>query len=206
MSRPATILLLILLGACGGPRGTVHEGGLQRRVHRPGWHVDLGLRRETAQREPMASAQRLSERPLQPFTAPMPEPARRQQPGLLAPPLRPAEVALVSAPQPANALPADRPPTTAVQDPDDLMPRKRWNALAVPAFAAGLGTIALGFGTNLLALVGAIALTLLLAGLSIRRIRRKEQAGKGFAFAALMIGVLAALLTAMSIGRYGTDL
>ncbi|WKZ65166.1 MAG: DUF4190 domain-containing protein [Flavobacteriales bacterium] len=205
MTRAATILLLILLGACSGQRGSVHESGLQRRVHRPGWHLDLGLRRESVQREPMASVQRLGERPPPPFAAPLPEPALRQQPWHALPAMQPVEVAMVSAPRPAEALPAYLPSTTADQDPDDLMPKKRWNALAVPAFAAGLGTIALGFGTNLLALVGAIALTLLLAGLSIRRIRRKEQAGKGFAFAALMTGVLAALLTAMSIGRYGTD-
>lgn len=86
------------------------------------------------------------------------------------------------------------------------MPRKKWNAVAVPAFVSSLGTVALGFGTNLWLLVGAIALTFVLCAWSIARIRRKEQAGKGFTVAALIIGVLAALLTLMSIGRYGTEL
>lgn len=86
------------------------------------------------------------------------------------------------------------------------MPRKRWNAVAVPAFVAALGAVALGFGTNLWLLGGAIVLTFILSAWSIARIRRKEQAGKGFTIAALIIGVLTALLTLMSIGRYGTEL
>ncbi|HRD51903.1 MAG TPA: hypothetical protein PKY96_04570 [Flavobacteriales bacterium] len=85
------------------------------------------------------------------------------------------------------------------------MPRKRWSWLAIPAFLAALGTIVLGFSTNLWALIGAIVLTLVLAGWSIARIRRRNQAGKGFAMAALMIGVFAAVLTAIAVIRYGID-
>lgn len=97
-------------------------------------------------------------------------------------------------------------PAEQQDEGENLMPRKKWNAVAVPAFVSSLGTVALGFGTNLWLLVGAIALTFILCAWSIARIRRKEQAGKGFTMAALIIGVLAALLTLMSIGRYGTEL
>lgn len=89
---------------------------------------------------------------------------------------------------------------------ENIMPSKRWNGLAIPAFLAGLATIALGFSTNLPALAGAVVLTLVLAGWSIARIRRREQAGKGFAMAALLIGVFAGLLTAIAIARYGVEI
>ena len=100
------------------------------------------------------------------------------------------------------------PPTLPVDSVDldeNLMPRKRWNALAVPAFVVGLGTVALGFGSSIWLLIAGIVVTLVLAGLSMRGIRRREQAGKGFAFGAIMIGVIAALLTAISIAWYGID-
>lgn len=84
------------------------------------------------------------------------------------------------------------------------MPRKRWNALSVPAFVTALATVAAGLLTTATALVlGGVLLTLLLAGLSIRRIRVKDQAGKGFAIAALVVGVFAAVLTAITIAAYG---
>jgi len=91
------------------------------------------------------------------------------------------------------------------EEDENIMPRKRWNWLAIPAFLAALGTIVLGFSTNLWALIGAIVLTLVLAAWSIARIRRRNQAGKGFAMAALMIGVFAAVLTAIAVIRYGID-
>lgn len=86
------------------------------------------------------------------------------------------------------------------------MPKKKWNRLAVPAFVAAAGTAYLGLTTtNVFLVIAAIAITLALAGISLKRIRTREQSGKGFAFAALMIGVIAALLTAISIGYYGVD-
>lgn len=89
---------------------------------------------------------------------------------------------------------------------ENLMPKKRWNRLAIPALVAALGTICLGlFTSSTYAVLGGIFVTLLLAGISLRRIRIHEQAGKGFAFAALMIGVIAALVTALTIASYGLE-
>ncbi len=86
------------------------------------------------------------------------------------------------------------------------MPRKRWNRLAVPAFVAAAGTVYLGLSTtSAFVVIAAIVVTFTLAGIALKRIRTHEQAGKGFAFAALMIGVFAALLTAISIGFYGAE-
>ncbi|MBK9176052.1 MAG: hypothetical protein IPM46_06880 [Flavobacteriales bacterium] len=93
-----------------------------------------------------------------------------------------------------------------VQQEENLMPRKRWNKLAVPAFIAALGTVYLGlFTSGTYAVIGALLVTFVLAGFSLRTIRKKEQAGKGFAFAALMIGVIAALVTALTIVYYGIE-
>lgn len=89
---------------------------------------------------------------------------------------------------------------------ENLMPKKRWNRVAVPAFVAALGTVYLGlFTSGAYAVIGALLVTLVLAGISLRTIRKKEQAGKGFAFAALMIGVIAALVTALTIAYYGIE-
>lgn len=107
------------------------------------------------------------------------------------------------APQPEAAAPARASPG---QEEQYAPEEKRWNRLAVPAFVAALGAVAAGFGTNLWLLAGLVALTLVLAAWSIARIRRRDQAGKGFAMAALVIGVLAALLTAISVARYGMEL
>jgi hypothetical protein len=86
------------------------------------------------------------------------------------------------------------------------MPQKKWNKLAIPSFLAAAGTVWLGLSsTSAFVLIAAILATLALAGISLKRIRTHEQAGKGFAFAALMIGVIATLLTALTIVYYGVD-
>lgn len=98
------------------------------------------------------------------------------------------------------------PPMHEDERQENLMPKKRWNRLAIPALVAALGTICLGlFTSSTYAVLGGIFVTLLLAGISLRRIRIHEQAGKGFAFAALMIGVIAALVTALTIASYGLE-
>lgn len=98
------------------------------------------------------------------------------------------------------------PPTNENGHQENLMPKKRWNRLAIPALVAALGTICLGlFTSSTYAVLGGIFVTLLLAGISLRRIRLHEEGGKGFAFAALMIGVIAAVVTALTIASYGLD-
>ncbi len=95
-------------------------------------------------------------------------------------------------------------PTTTVRPQEDLMPRKRWNWLAIPAFlAAGAGIWLALTSTNTLAVIAVLGLALILSALSIRRIRRHEEAGKGFAVTALVLAVLASLLTIISIAILG---
>lgn len=78
------------------------------------------------------------------------------------------------------------------------MPHKRWNRLAVPAFVVSLGAVALAlFTTSTIAVIAALVVALVLAGISVRQIRWREERGKGFAIAALMIAVIAAIGTAM---------
>ena len=92
------------------------------------------------------------------------------------------------------------------EEPENLMPRKKLNAWAIPALALALGTVAMGFlGTNTLAVVAGIVLTLAFSGFSLARMRTREQGGKGFALAGLMIGVIASIFTAIAIAAYGFD-
>ena len=84
------------------------------------------------------------------------------------------------------------------------MPKKRWNQLAIPAFILALFTIYLGlFTLGTTAVIVAAVITIVVAGISLRHIRKREQAGKGFALAALMIGLIAALVTAITIAVVG---
>lgn len=91
-------------------------------------------------------------------------------------------------------------------EPENLMPRKKLNPLAIPSFVLALGVLYLGFFTsNTLALVVAIVLTLAVSGISLARMRTREQGGKGFALSALMIGVIATIFTAIAIAAFGFD-
>ena len=78
------------------------------------------------------------------------------------------------------------------------IPKKKWNKFAIPAFIAALATLYLGFfGTSTIAVIIALGVTFILSGISLRQIRSRDEAGKGFALAALMIGVIAAVATAI---------
>lgn len=205
-------LAMLMLG-CGGARETVQEHRIQKRHHSRGWHVDLRPGRSARAAHGRASAPAL---PDEPVTDAGYAPVQAPEPLASAGPVMPTQEQAtapwpVPRDEPAVAPPvitadAPRPPAPSQEEDENIMPRKRWNGLAIPAFIAGLATIALGFSTNLAALAAAVVLTLVLAGWSLARIRRREQAGKGFAMAALLIGVFAALLTAIAIARYGMEL
>ncbi|HOZ40540.1 MAG TPA: hypothetical protein PLL25_07025 [Flavobacteriales bacterium] len=84
------------------------------------------------------------------------------------------------------------------------MPRKRWNWLAIPAFLLAGATLFIALTTVQTALVLLLAgSTLIVAGISLKRIRKREQAGKGFALIALVVGIIALLLTGVAIAVYG---
>ncbi len=89
-------------------------------------------------------------------------------------------------------------------EPENLMPRKRWNWLAIPAFLLAGATLFIALTTVQTALVLLLAgSTLIVAGISLKRIRKREQAGKGFALIALVVGIIALLLTGVAIAVYG---
>lgn len=92
------------------------------------------------------------------------------------------------------------------EEPENLLPRKKLNAWSIPALVLALGTVAMGFlSTNTLAVVVGIVLTIAVSGFSLARMRTREQGGKGFALAGLMIGVIAAIFTAIAIAAYGFE-
>jgi hypothetical protein len=201
-----SLFIAVVAGSCSTRRGAVQEGRFQKRMHQRGWHVDLHGGRTDAVRAQAERRMHVREAPIAPA---MPAPDQRLS----------ASVAVIDVPgTTAEHAPGRSVITTNTHIPiqptlpvdsvdldENLMPRKKWNALAVPAFVVGLGTVALGFGSSIWLLIAGIVFTLVLAGLSMRGIRRREQAGKGFAFGAIMIGVIAALLTAISIAWYGID-
>jgi hypothetical protein len=84
------------------------------------------------------------------------------------------------------------------------MPRKRLDGWAIPAFLLVLAGIASAFLTNSGLLVAVLlVLGIVLAAISLRRMRSDERSGKGFALFALVAGTMAALITAMVIVRSG---
>jgi hypothetical protein len=70
--------------------------------------------------------------------------------------------------------------------------------LAVPAFVVALGAVALAlFTTSTIAVIAALVVAFVLSGISIKQIRWREERGKGFAVAALVIAVMASIATAI---------
>lgn len=200
MSRSAIVIgmAVLVVGCASGPR-RVSEGWLQKRQHRPGWHLDLA-RREASHAERRAPGLKRLElrspelRIGEASSARRPLSSHRQ--------LQP-EDQVRSASMVASEVVADVDVMSVVVErgapyQEDLMPRKRWNRLAVPAFVVSLGAVALAlFTTSTIAVIAALVVAMVLAGISIRQIRWREEGGKGFAMAALMIAVIAAIVTAM---------
>lgn len=202
--RPLAFVLLLTLGACSQGPAVIGKGPLQARKYRPGWHLDL---RSSAQRHPRTIVPRPLEarlptpqepKPGRPLAGPGPEP-RLDPPR----PPKPRERLAIAPEPPRTKDPAIR--SIAPQDePENLMPRKRWNWMGVVAFLMAGGTMLLGFsalGTT--AVLLAAGLTALVAGLTLRRIRKREQAGKGFALVALLVAFIALVITGVSIAVLG---
>lgn len=105
---------------------------------------------------------------------------------------------------PVALVPERSTPPLPDRDPDNLMHRPGLQPLAIPSLALVLGGIAMAFLSNSGVLVaGILALGLLLAGISLSRIRSRERGGKVFALIAMVLGTVAALITAMVITRTG---
>lgn len=206
------LLLLLTMGCSTGRHATVGEGLIQKRRLSPGWHVDLGLQR-TRKAPPLNARVHRNTEPVVPDRKvpndPAPELAQVVHgPGQAFSSWREAAPEEVGeAPQlPAHAL--RHGPDLAVpssdRDPENLMPRGRFNAWSIPSLLFVLGAIAMALLTNNGALVaGMLVVGLFLAGFSLARIRSREQRGKVYALVALVLGTVAALITAMVILRSG---
>ncbi len=204
------LFLVLLLTACSNDKAVVRNSPFQKRTLRPGWHVDLSLGRERKavqvpqERSPTLAPALLDARievpsgsTLVPLSAEATLP-QRQETGQITPVS--AELASISFPANATNAPGVAVPDQLSQEQVDTMPKKRWNRLAIPAFVLALLTVFFAlFTVSTTAVILVAAATIVLAGVSLKQIRREEQAGKGFALAALIIGLIAALITAISI-------
>jgi hypothetical protein len=93
----------------------------------------------------------------------------------------------------------------ATQDGEEnLMPKKKWNVLAVPVFVLALGAVTLGFfTTSTLAVLLAAVVTVALGAITLRHIRTHDEAGKGFALIGFIIGLFVLLFVGISIATAG---
>jgi hypothetical protein len=213
--RPAGMLVVmacvLLLAACGqNRRTTVGSGFLQKRTFRPGWHLDLAHGERQPHGTKTSRPKGLTANPGTEVTA-----AREHvpQPVLDLDPSRPSTdlVAALETPPAAESLHLaperirERSHNAvADRDPENIMPRKRLDGWAIPAFLLVLAGIASAFLTNSGLLVAVLlVLGIVLAAISLRRMRSDERSGKGFALFALVAGTMAALITAMVIVRSG---
>jgi len=205
---PLLIACVMLLTACTTDRHVVTGGLIQKRKYRPGWHLDFPSRSATPRAERNAA-----ERPRTIHAAP--------QGSIVQPSDRPLAPAVIVAPLTASAEPVQEtrsvrpalsPATPAwrlscisAQDGEEnLMPKKKWNVLAVPVFVLGLGAVALGFVTaSTLAVLIVAVITVVLGAIALRRIRSRDQAGKGFALIGFILGLFVLLFVAISIASIG---
>lgn len=213
-SRVASLLLTtVVLAGCAGPRSTVGDGMFQKRHLRPGWHVDLGARDHARINERGVPVPRMESRsrPIPNFVSPCAartvelaewdnatassEPFAMSSSHHVAPPLINPDI--------EPFLPDT---TRSAQRQQIEEPVRRWNPWAIPAFAAAVGTVvlALATGTSAILVVLALVVTLILAAIALRKGRKNEWSGKGFAVAALLIGSLAALITLIALISGGT--
>jgi hypothetical protein len=209
------LLLLILLAACNtGRNATVGEGMLQKRKYQRGWHIDLHRKpptRTVAQRRerdhgappsntvmgtPSAAADLVQAVP-EPHTPSMMVAATHTR-ALAGQDMGP--ILLSQEPQ------AMVPPQ---EEPENLMPRKRLQPLAIPSLLLALAGIYLAFlpttalTATTLWIMGLLTLAIVLSAISLRRIRDRDRSGKAFALVGLMLGMLAAIITTMVIIRTG---
>lgn len=202
------LLTVFVLSGCSAPRSTVGDGMFQKRHLRPGWHVDLGGQDIPRTREHVVSAPRMEPRPHHfAIHAPRPPDARVGIPEQdhattsIAPNASASSdhfAEFLIGPQIQTLIPDT---TRSVRQQQIERPARRWNPWAIPAFVAAAGTVVLGLatGTSLILVVVGVLLTLVLSSIALRKGRKNEWSGKGFAVAAMILGVLAALITLIAV-------
>ncbi len=201
---PACVLLIGLAACSQGP-DVIGKGPLQARKYRPGWHLDLHTNTQpTARRSPTRPLEARLPAPAEPAPGrPLTAQAVTVGPVRALPTRAPKRPSVVPEP-PRTSIHSAADPIAAQDEPENLMPKKRWNWMGVVALLLAAGTVTLGFsplGTS--AVLLAAGFTALVAGLTLRRIRKREQAGKGFALIALLIAFLALVITGVSIAVLG---
>jgi hypothetical protein len=211
-SKPfVLVILLFTLIACGQQKNsTVGDGPFQKRKFMPGWHIDIARARPEAQ-PPRPSVSKVSHPKRLEVVADVGSiiettisPEVTASLGYIPEAAHPRSPREQTAPAEVLDLQIAPLVVPAVRDTSNIMPRKRFNVLAIPSLLFVAAGITFAFTTNSALLVLAMLVVgLVLAGISLRRIRSKEQSGKGFALVALILGVLAALITTMVIIRTG---
>ena len=203
--RQAFIWLLfgLLLTGCATERRTVHEGAFQKRRHQSGWHVDLGLR-PRKQQGPLERSEPMAVRLPGMRALHVEGPALVPVANTVGPPRTlhdhsPRHTESTSRVQRSPALePSGTRSLIPMEMQTDITPERRWNKWAVPAFVVALGAVALAlFTTSTIAVIAALIVALVLSAISIKQIRWRDERGKGFAVAALVIAVMASIATAI---------
>ncbi|MCB0770707.1 MAG: hypothetical protein KDC00_09915 [Flavobacteriales bacterium] len=210
-SKPCVVVAVLLTfgsTGCSGVRGTVHDGGIQKRRHQSGWHIDLRSSSSTLRTEPGTEREHLTRRTTIPVVA-LRDPAFTSDiypavpvrgPVVASPSIQASLIA-----SPVEIRDTQEIGTTTVPSivPEDT-PSPHFNPWAIPAFALALGTITYGIlGTSAPVIVIAVILTLLVAAIAVKKGRTNEWSGKGFAVAALTIGALAGLITLIALLQGG---
>lgn len=202
--------LALLAGCAQQNNAVVGKGSIQKRKYQPGWHVDLFQRAKAVQplhterRHPATDVEQQKEITALPTSALMAM-EQEQNVDAFGPSASLDAIPNGRTPQPSSfsvgaseAIPAGAPA------PQNLMPRKRLQPLAIPSMLFVGAGITMAFVTNSgLLVAAALLIGLVLAAVSLRRIRSHERSGKGFAIVALVLGTMAALLTTMVIIRSG---
>lgn len=193
------VIALVAVG-CATTRTTTAERTFQKRRYQPGWHIDLGNRKDHAPKAHGTTVHHLAVR-----TSPIPtfSPERAPLPAMpSASPLIDEGTITATAGSipvhdmvrpvaPASVELEGRASKVHVVEPD-----ARWNPWAGPALVLALGTVAYGLvGTSIWVVLVGVVGTLVLASIAVRKGRTFEWRGKGMALAALVIGALAALAT-----------
>ena len=209
------LFMALLLAACSSQQPRVHEGLFQKRQHRAGWHVDLGKRHTAASKRQNVDPSEEDGTVKRTRSTFKPENAQLHQAqvgseGLQESPLKrtnslgeePMAMTGQGRPEPwmlspGHAFTERAEPSLLTQE--EKVP-KVWNKWALPAFVLALATVAYGIlGTNALVLVIAVVATLVIAAIALRKGRRYEWAGKGFALGAMILGTFAALITLIAL-------
>ncbi len=213
MSKTGSAFPFLLIGAlvaCTAPRSSIGDAAFQKRRHQPGWHMALGAADKRKAHASVLTEATPHAQPQSPFSTRPPEP-RLITARTLAVEVRevrtdhqaPAAVVSSSALQ-ATASVRSVPRTAMAQDPRTTDTEPRWNPWSLPAFMAAMGTAGYGvLGTSAVVMILAVALTLTLSIVAVRRGRMNEWRGKGFAITALILGTLAAFITLIAVLHSG---